>query len=318
MSEKILRLGSRESPLALAQTHMVADALRRQWPNCQIEIHTFKTQGDIILDTALSKAGDKGLFVKELEIALLENRIDLAVHSMKDMPGELPDGLVLVSFGEREDARDVLLSKDHVHFADLPPGAIIGTSSLRREAQLRRLRSDLRYEVIRGNLQTRYRKLEEGPYQAIVLAAAGVKRLGWQERITQTFDAWEESVPAVAQGILAIEFRSDNCRVRELLAPLQIKSVEVVRLAERSVLTTLAGGCQLPLGAYCRPTEAGYEMKGVVLSLDGAEAIYAYTAFQADEAVKAGQKLAGNLLTQGGKAILDRIRPTPSSVSTDV
>lgn len=308
MSDKLLRLGSRESPLALAQTNMVANALRQQWPGLDIEIHTFKTQGDIILDTALSKAGDKGLFVKELEVALLENRIDLAVHSMKDMPGELPEALTLVSFGEREDASDVLLSKNHVRFEDLPSGAVIGTSSLRREAQLRRLRSDLRYEVIRGNLQTRYRKLEEGPYAAIVLAAAGVKRLGWDERITQTFDAWDESIPAVAQGILAIEFRLTDGRVRGLLEPLQVKSVEAVRLAERAVLATLAGGCQLPLGAYCRATETGYEMKGVVLSLDGTQAIYAHTEFGPGESLQAGQRLAEDLLNQGGKAILDAIR----------
>jgi hydroxymethylbilane synthase len=311
--EKILCLGSRESPLALAQTHMVAEAFRKQWPDCQIEIQTFKTQGDIILDTALSKAGDKGLFVKELETALLENRIDLAVHSMKDMPGELPDGLALVSFGEREDACDVLISKDQVHFMDLPAGAVIGTSSLRREAQLRRLRADLSYEVIRGNLQTRYRKLQEGPYHAIVLAAAGVKRLGWHKRITQSFDAWEESIPAVAQGILAIEYRSGDEQIRHFLEPLQVQSVEVVRLAERSVLSTLAGGCQLPLGAYCRPTQTGYEMKGVVLSLDGAEAIYAHTTFQAGESLQAGKKLAESLLAQGGKVILDRIRQAPHS-----
>ncbi len=308
MTEQLLRLGSRESPLALAQTNMVAAALRRQWPNCRIEIHTFKTQGDIILDTALSKAGDKGLFVKELEVALLENRIDLAVHSMKDMPGELPESLTLVSFGEREDARDVLLSKNHVPFMDLPAGAVIGTSSLRREAQLRRLRGDLKYEVIRGNLQTRYRKLEEGPYQAIVLAAAGVHRLDWHERITQAFDAWEESIPAVAQGILAIEFRLTDGRVRGLLEPLQLKSVEVVRLAERAVLATLAGGCQLPLGAYCRPTAAGYEMKGVVLSLDGSQAIYAHTEFGPGESLEAGRRLAQSLLDQGGGAILAQIQ----------
>lgn len=318
MSDKLLRLGSRESPLALAQTNMVADALRRQWPGLEVEIHTFKTQGDIILDTALSKTGDKGLFVKELEVALMENRIDLAVHSMKDMPGELPEGLTLVSFGEREDASDVLLSKNHVRFANLPAGAVIGTSSLRREAQLRRLRSDLKYEVIRGNLQTRYRKLEEGPYAAIVLAAAGVKRLGWDDRITQTFDAWSQSIPAVAQGILAIEFRLTDGRVRSLLEPLQIKSVEVIRLAERAVLATLAGGCQLPLGAYCRPTESGYEMKGVVLSLDGTEAIYAYTTFGPGESLQAGQRLAEDLLNQGGKAILDQIRTGAPEVSTNV
>lgn len=308
-TEQLVRLGSRESPLALAQTHQVAEALRQQWPALQVEIHTFKTQGDIILDTALSKTGDKGLFVKELEIALLERQIDVAVHSMKDMPGDLPDGLALVSFGEREDARDVLLSKHQVPFEALPAGAVVGTSSLRREAQLRRLRPDLTYQVIRGNLQTRYRKLEEGPYEAIVLAAAGIRRLGWQDRITQAFDAWEQSIPAVAQGILGLEFRVEDGRILNLIQPLQRPAVEVARLAERAVLTTLAGGCQLPLGAYCRPCEYGYEMKGVVLSVDGLEAVYAYTTFEAPEAVSAGQRLAQDLLQQGGQAILDAIRP---------
>ncbi|WP_303672960.1 hydroxymethylbilane synthase [Vampirovibrio chlorellavorus] len=309
MTEQLVRLGSRESSLALAQTHQVAEALRQQWPALQVEIHTFKTQGDIILDTALSKAGDKGLFVKELEVALLERQIDVAVHSMKDMPGAFPDGLALVSFGEREDARDVLVSKNSVPFEALPAGAVVGTSSLRREAQLRRLRPDLTYQVIRGNLQTRYRKLEEGPYEAIVLAAAGIRRLGWQDRITQAFDAWEQSIPAVAQGILGLEFRVEDGRIRNLIQPLLRPAVEVARLAERAVLTTLAGGCQLPLGAYCRPCEYGYEMKGVVLSVDGTEAVYAYTTFEAPDAVAAGQRLAQDLLQQGGKAILDVIRP---------
>lgn len=308
MSEKLLRLGSRESPLALAQTQLVMEALKHQWPEVRVEIHTFKTQGDIILDTALSKAGDKGLFVKELEVALLENRIDIAVHSMKDMPGELPKGLTLVSFGEREDARDVLLGKKPMPFHDLPAGAVIGTSSLRREAQLRRLRPDLNYQIIRGNLQTRYRKLQEGPYQAIVLAAAGVKRLDWADRITHTFDPWKDSIPAVAQGILAIEFRQEDASARRLLAPLQVSTVETIQLAERAVLSTLAGGCQLPLGAYCRQTETGYEMKGVVLSLDGQQAVYAHQVFQEDESVKAGQRLAESLLAQGGREILAQIR----------
>lgn len=309
ITEKIVRLGSRESPLALAQTHQVAKALQRQWPQLQVEIHTFKTQGDLILDRALSKAGDKGLFVKELEMALLSKRIDVAVHSLKDMPGELPDGLALVSFGEREDARDVLLSKHSMSFDALPAGAVIGTSSLRREAQLRRLRPDLSYQVIRGNLQTRYRKLEEGPYHAIVLAAAGVRRLGWQERITQAFDAWEQSIPAVAQGILGLEFRvGDASRVHDLIHPLQHPCVEVARLAERAVLSTLAGGCQLPLGAYCRPCQTGYEMKGVVLSVDGREAVYAHTVFEASDALNAGQRLGQTLLRQGGQSILEAIR----------
>jgi hydroxymethylbilane synthase len=312
----MVRLGSRESPLALAQTHMVAAALRQQWPGLLVEIETFKTQGDLILDKALSKAGDKGLFVKELEIALLEGQIDIAVHSMKDMPGDLPHGLALLSFGQREDARDVLLSRGHVPFAELPNGAVIGTSSLRREAQLRRLRPDLQYQVIRGNLQTRYRKLEEGAYQAIVLAAAGVKRLGWEERITQFFDPWEETVPAVAQGILAVEYRQDDCKALDYLEPLTIKAVEVAKQAERAVLTALAGGCQLPLGAYCRVEEDGCDIKGIVLSLDGQEVVTAQLPVDFNQPAESGKALAALLLDEGAREILESIRQ-PAKLPVD-
>jgi hydroxymethylbilane synthase len=309
---QLLRLGSRESPLALVQTQQIADALQRTWPELTIEIKTFKTQGDLILDKALSKAGDKGLFVKELETALLNNEIDLAVHSMKDMPGELPEGLTIVSAGEREDPRDVLISKNGVHFNDLPSGAIIGTSSLRREAQLRRLRPDLSYQVIRGNLQTRSRKLQEGPYEAIVLAAAGVRRLGWEDRITQAFDAWTETVPAVAQGILGIEFRENDHRVAAALKPLQLHSVEVATLAERTVLATLNGGCQLPLGAYCREVFGGFEMRGVVLSTDGTQRISADVPVDPQNPTAAGKLLAQQLLEKGAREILSAIQKAPS------
>ena len=309
-----LRLGSRDSALALAQTHMVADTLKQRWPDLQLEIRTFKTQGDLILDKALSKAGDKGLFVKELEVALLAGEIDLAVHSMKDMPGELPPELALLSFSHREDPRDVMLGKTGQRFMDLPPGAIIGTSSLRREAQLRRLRSDLNFEVIRGNLLTRYRKLQDGPYDAIILAAAGVNRLGWEERITQAFDPWEETIPAVAQGILVVEYRESDERVLALIEPLCIKDVEIAREAERAVLTALAGGCQLPLGAYCRITEDACEIKGVVLSVDGREAIYAHMPVDFDQPAESGRALAALLLDQGAREILQAMRKhTPVS-----
>ena len=305
---EVLRLGSRDSALALAQTHMVADALKHRWPDVHVEIRTFKTQGDLILDKALSKAGDKGLFVKELEVALLANEIDLAVHSMKDMPGELPQGLDLLSFSHREDPRDVMLGKTDLSFEHLPEGAIIGTSSLRREAQLRRLRSDLKFEVIRGNLLTRYRKLQDGPYDAIILAAAGVHRLGWEERITQYFEPWDEIIPAVAQGTLAVEYRVEDERVFNYLEPLTIKSVEVARHAERAVLAALNGGCQLPLGAYCAVTEDRCEMKGVVLSLDGREAVYAQLPVDLDQPAESGRALATVLLDQGAREILRAIR----------
>jgi hydroxymethylbilane synthase len=307
-----LLLGSRDSALALAQTNMVAEALKQRWPQLEIEIHTFKTQGDLILDKALSKAGDKGLFVKELEVALLAGEIDLAVHSMKDLPGDLPPDLALLSFSHREDPRDVMLGKTGQRFFELPPGAIIGTSSLRREAQLRRLRSDLNFEVIRGNLLTRYRKLQDGPYDAIILAAAGVHRLGWKERITQYFDPWEETIPAVAQGILGVEYRATDDRVLDYIAPLSIKVVEVAREAERAVLAALSGGCQLPLGAYCRVTDDVCEMKGVVLSVDGQEVVYAQMHVDMAQPAESGRALATVLLDQGAREILQAIRqPIP-------
>lgn len=307
-----LRLGSRESPLALTQTELVRAALLSHWPHLKLEIKTFKTQGDKILDKALSKAGDKGLFVKELESALLTDEIDLAVHSMKDMPGDLPDGLALVSVLEREDPRDVLLSREGITFADLPPDSVIGTSSLRREAQLRRLRPDLRYEVIRGNLQTRARKLDEGQYDAIVLAAAGVRRLGWEERITQTFDPWEETVPAVAQGILGVEFRANDNRLAAYLQPLRIHAVEIARKAERALLAGLAGGCQLPLGAYCREVFAGFELRGIVLSPDGSRIVNADMHVDPNDPAGSGTALAAELLDLGADEILAAIRhPQP-------
>lgn len=306
--ENVLRLGSRESPLALAQTELVKTALQKVWPQLRLEVVTFKTQGDRILDTALAKVGDKGLFVKELEVALLNDEIDLAVHSLKDMPGELPEDLKLVSVLEREDARDVLLSIHNTPFRELPKGAVVGTSSLRREAQLRRRRPDLEFKVIRGNLQTRYRKLEAGEYDAIVLAAAGVHRLGWQDRITHYFDPWRESIPAVAQGILGVELRHDDHRVAAYLSPLQIHNVEIARKAERALLAMLAGGCQLPLGAYCRETFDQFHMRGIVLSPDGSRSVEAELTIDPNDPAGSGTALATELLDLGGDEILAAIR----------
>lgn len=295
--QDILRLGSRESPLALIQTNMVAQTLHKAWPSLKLEVKTFKTQGDLVLDKALSKVGDKGLFVKELEQALLAGEIDLAIHSMKDMPGELPPGLDLFSVGEREDPRDVLLTRDNsFRFSELPMGSIVGTSSLRRETQLRRLRPDLRYEVVRGNVQTRYHKLLDGPYQAIVLAAAGLHRLNWQSRITQYFDAWYECVPAVAQGILAAEFRQGDDAVKAYLSPLQSKPVQIAHRAERAVLQTLQAGCHTPLGVHCRITATGYELKGVLFNTAATEMACETLSFDGQEPEQAGQQLAQALL----------------------
>jgi hydroxymethylbilane synthase len=313
----ILRLGSRESPLALMQTNLVAQRLHKHWPDLKLEVKTFKTQGDLILDQSLSKVGDKGLFVKELEVALLEGHIDLAIHSMKDMPGDLPGGLTLTSVTEREDPRDVLLTRDHKRFSELPAGAIIGTSSLRREAQLRRIRPDLRYEVIRGNLQTRYHKLLDGPYQGIILAAAGIHRLNWQSRLAQYFDAWHETVPAVGQGILGAEFRNNDTRVANYLTPLQFQTVQVAQIAERAALQTLKAGCHAPLGVHCRPAANGYELKGILLSLDTRQIALSEMSFDGKNPELAGQQLAKALLHQGGRDILDAAQHQRTLVPTD-
>jgi hydroxymethylbilane synthase len=309
-SSEIVRLGSRDSALALVQTNMVAQELHKAFPSLKLEVETFKTQGDKILDTSLAMLGGKGLFVKELEEALLDERIDLAIHSMKDMPADCPEGLALASVLNREDARDVILSCDMARFSDLEANAVIGTSSLRRETQLKRLRADLKFEMIRGNLQTRYRKLFDEPYDAIILAYAGVKRLNWEGRVSHVFDPWTECVPAPAQGILAAQYRADDFRIREMLSKLQYPAVEVAQRAERSVLKGMGASCTTPLGVYCRPGVKGYEMKAILLSPDqNAAVLQLETSFGVHEdPVKVGEELAQELLGKGGQAIIDQLK----------
>jgi hydroxymethylbilane synthase len=311
-TQETLCLGSRDSALALAQTNLVAQMLHRAWPDLKVSVKTFKTQGDIHLETSLAKIGGKGLFVRELETALIDKQIDLAVHSLKDMPAELPDELTLLPVLEREDARDVLLSRTNIPLSALPAGAVVGTSSLRREAQLRRLRPDLSYQVIRGNLQTRYRKLFDPPYQAIVLAAAGMHRLNWNSRIAQYFEPWKQMVPAVAQGILAAEFRVEDSRVRHYLTPLLSPTTTIAALAERAAMRALDGGCNMPLGVYCRVATAGYEMKGMLFSPDGSQAASAEEVFDGSQPEQAGKRLAEAILNAGGRDILPLLAPKQS------
>jgi hydroxymethylbilane synthase len=312
-THETLRLGSRDSALALAQTNMVAQRLHRVFPHLSLKVETYKTQGDQILDTALANVGGKGLFVRELEIALLDGRIDVAIHSLKDMPAEMPEGLALTSVLEREDPRDVLISRDNTRLPLLPPGSVIGTSSLRREAQFRRLRPDVRFEVIRGNLHTRYKKLFEPPYNAIILAAAGVHRLNWNSRIAQYFDAWHESVPAAGQGILAAQYREDDTRVARYIQALRIPAVDVAQRAERAVLGSLEAGCHTPLGVHCRVATQGYEMKSILLRPDGKGAIaVAETTLDGRAPEEAGMRLAEALLRAGGRDILDSLSPAPA------
>jgi hydroxymethylbilane synthase len=272
-----------------------------------LSLTTYKTQGDLVLDTSLSQVGDKGLFVKELEVALLQGEIDIAIHSLKDMPGEQPAGLALQSIGEREDPRDVLITPGHILFQFLPEAAVVGTSSLRRIAQFKRLRGDVSYETIRGNLNTRLKKMEDGLYQGIILAAAGVHRLGWATRIAQYFDPVEQCIPAVGQGILAVEFRQDDARVAEWLMPLEVSQVNTVMMAERAFLKTLQGGCQVPLGAYAKPMpedSGAFMLHGIILDLEGVRYYRASQPFKAETALTVGTAMAHQLMDAGGRDVL--------------
>ncbi len=300
--------GSRDSALALAQTAMVIKALETRYPKLEISLKTYKTQGDIRLDTALSKIGDKGLFVKELEVALLDGEIDFAVHSLKDMPSVQPEGLVLLPFGERESPLDAFVSKQGLPFQALPPGAIIGTSSLRRGAVLKHLRPDIIVETVRGNVQTRLRKLEEGPFDAIILASAGLHRLDLSHRITHLFPA-EDMIPACCQGTLGVEIRQEE--LEAVFQPFIQHEVQVATRAERAFLRTLEGGCQVPMAAYAFHTgEEQYRMHGLVADPSGQPLITDAIAFPADAAEEAGQNLAQQLLAQGGDSILAAFKHT--------
>ncbi len=308
--DMVIRIGSRESALAVAQAQQVMDWVATAMPDAELALVTFKTKGDVLLEKKISELGDKGLFVKELEMALLAGEIDLAVHSMKDMPADLPDGLVLKSAGPREDARDVMIGRTSAQFEELPAGAVVGTSSLRRIAQLTRRRPDLTYAMVRGNLNTRLKKLENGEYDALILAAAGVHRLGWKDKITQYFDAVTENIPAVGQGILGIEFAANNPLAVQVAKVLCHPTVETVMTAERTVLKALAGGCQTPLGVFASPhpdTPGKFLLTGVVLSVDGADVAEASLTFEASSANGSGKALAQTLLSEGGQAILDRV-----------
>lgn len=316
-----LVLGTRGSRLALAQSEMLAAQLRAAHPGLAVELQIISTKGDRVLDVALSAVGDKGLFVKELEQALLDGSVDLCVHSCKDLPSQLPDGLTLAAFPERADPRDMLvlpLREGATPGLDgLPAGAVVGTSSLRRACQLRALRPDLDLRDVRGNVDTRLRKLAEGQYDALVLAAAGLDRLGLVgagdtlESDGARFVAWripaELMLPAVAQGILAVECRADDASTRALLAALDHGPSRAAALAERGLLRRLEGGCQVPIAAYATHGAQGLALRGLVGSLDGATIVRAERAGGPDEAEALGTALAEELLAQGAEAILAEI-----------
>ena len=305
----MLTIGSRGSQLALWQAHWVKGQLESLGEQCRIEI--IHTTGDKITDVALSKVGTKGLFTKEIEEALLDGRIDLAVHSLKDMPTDLPAGLTLAAIPQREDPRDALVGKK---LADLPHGCQVGTSSLRRAAQLRATRPDLQIENIRGNVDTRLRKLDEGLYDAIVLASAGLRRLGLKDRITEMLDP-RVMCPAVGQGALAIETRSDAGRAQEICARLDHLETRTAVTAERAVLASLGGGCQVPIGAYAVIRENRVSLEAVVVSPDGATVIRKQTSGPVDEAAKLGRDLGDALLAEGGRQILESVYGNPADAN---
>ena len=297
----MLVIGSRGSQLALWQSKWVAYRLEQMGVATRIEI--IKTTGDKVTDVPLSKVGTKGLFTKELEEALLARSIDLAVHSLKDMPTELPAGLVLAAVPAREDARDALVGRK---LKDLPRGALVGTSSLRRAAQLRAMRKDLRVEPVRGNLDTRLRKLDSGQFKAIVLAAAGLRRLGWEDRIAETLTV-ETMCPAAGQGALAIEARDEAGRIVDALRGLDHEPTRVAVTAERAVLAGLGGGCQVPIGAHAWIEDGLLCLRAVVAAPDGSKLIGRRVEGAPGDAHMLGARLAEELLNGGARAILDAV-----------
>lgn len=304
-----LLLGSRKSQLALVQSEWVQAQLQKHYPNGTFEIHTMSTQGDKILDVPLAKIGDKGLFTKELEVGMLKKETDLAVHSLKDLPTNLPEGLVLGCITERENPADALVlhpkHKDK-QIDNLPSGAVVGTSSLRRLAQLRHHFSHLEFKDIRGNLNTRLAKLDAGEYDALILAVAGLERLGMSDRIDQIIPP-EISLHAVGQGALGIECRDGDTEVLDIIKVLEHKPTMYRCLAERALLRTLEGGCQVPIGVNTSIEGDRLTLVGMVASLDGERLIKDTVVGAIADAEKLGIQLAEELKTQGAQEILDEI-----------
>ena len=303
MAARTLRIATRKSPLALWQANFVKDRLEALHPDLQVELVPMSTQGDKILDTPLAKVGGKGLFVKELETAMLEGRADIAVHSMKDVPVEFPDGLGLHTICEREDPRDAFVSNHFNQIDELPQGAVVGTSSLRRQCQLRAARPDLVIRDLRGNVNTRLAKLDAGEYDAIILAAAGLKRLEMAHRIAAFIEP-EQSLPANGQGAVGIECRLDDHELHALLAPLEHPETRIRVLTERAMNRALQGGCQVPIGAYALVQGEEVWLRGLVGSPDGSRVIRDEIRGPLAEGEALGHTLAQRLLAAGADVIL--------------
>ena len=303
---EIVRIATRRSPLALWQAEYVRSSLIALHPGIKVELVKMVTQGDKILDTPLAKVGGKGLFVKELEVGMLQGDADIAVHSMKDVPVEFPEGLHLGAICQREDPRDAFVSNEHADIKALPQGAIVGTSSLRRQCQLRAWRPDLQIKDLRGNVNTRLSKLDHSEYDAIILASAGLIRLGFKERIRQYLDT-DISLPAVGQGAVGIECRIDDERINQLIAPLNHEATKTCVLAERAMNQRLEGGCQVPIAGYAQLEYGQIKMRGLVGRPDGKQVIRGNIEGSAKNAEQLGKMLADDLLSRGAKEILQEV-----------
>jgi len=302
----VLRIATRKSKLALWQAEFVKAELQKFHPELEVELVTFTTQGDKILDTPLAKIGGKGLFVKELEVAMLDGRADIAVHSMKDVPMEFPEGLGLAVICEREDPTDAFVSNNHKRFEDLPQGAHVGTSSLRRQCQLLAARPDLKVTSLRGNVQTRLGKLDNGDYDAIILASAGLIRLKLEDRIAQAIND-DISLPAGGQGAVGIECRADDDVTKALLAPLNHPDTAYRVESERAMNKRLNGGCQVPIACYATLNGDELNLRGLVGSENGDEIIRTQVSGNVAQAEQLGIKAAENLLEQGAARILSAV-----------
>lgn len=306
MSGTVLRIATRQSPLALWQAEFVKARLQYFHPGLEVELVGMKTKGDVILDTPLAKVGGKGLFVKELEVAMLEHRADIAVHSMKDVPVDFPEGLGLAVICEREDPRDAFVSNHFNSLDELPQGARVGTCSLRRQSQIRERRPDLQIFDLRGNVNSRLQKLDDGQYDAIILACAGLKRLGFEARIRSAM-APEQSLPAVGQGAVGIECRLDDARTLALLEPLRHVDTTTRVSAERAMNNRLEGGCQVPIAGYAELEGDQIWLRGLVGEPDGSRLVRAEVRGPQADATRLGRQLAEQLLADGAADILKRL-----------
>lgn len=306
MKDKII-IGTRGSKLALYQAYKVKDTLLAAFPKLKVEVEIIHTKGDKILDVALSKIGDKGLFTKEIEVALLDKSVDIAVHSCKDLPTQLPEGLQLGVVLERAEFRDALVCKSGKKLNELSKDDVVATSSLRRQAALLSQHSDLQIKDIRGNVQTRLGRMEEGYCDAMIMAAAGLQRLELEEYITEIIDP-EVIMPAVAQGAIAIEVRENDAEVMEILQQINHQPTWIAILAERAFLRTLEGGCQVPLGCYSVIEEEEITLHGFVASIDGKEQIKDTVTGNTNDPESCGKELAAKLLDKGAGKILSNIK----------